>query len=61
MIDLTTSIVPYKGTGIFQLYSKYDEVKNLLEVNHIPYEEDIWNRTAPRHLWNVLVSKKTWK
>ena len=58
MVDLTTPIVPYKGTGIFQLYSKYDEVKNLLEVNHIPYEEEIWNKTDPRHLWNVLVIKK---
>ncbi|MBR5914097.1 MAG: hypothetical protein IKZ58_07040 [Selenomonadaceae bacterium] len=58
MIDLTTPIIPYKGTGIFQLNANYDEVKNLLKVNSISYKEEIWNKTDPDHLWNVIVITK---
>ena len=42
MIDLTTPIIPYEGTGIFKLDSSYDEVKALLKENNILYEEEIW-------------------
>ena len=31
MIDLTTPIIPYVGTGIFKLDASYDEVKALLD------------------------------
>ena len=41
MIDLTTPIIPYKGTGIFKLDSSYDEVKALLQENNISYTEKI--------------------
>ena len=58
MIDLTTPIIPYKGTGIFQLNANYDEVKKLLKVNNIVYEEEIWNKNDPDHLWNVIVITK---
>lgn len=58
MLDLNTPIIPYKGTGIFQLNANYEEVKHLLKVNNIVYEEEIWNKTDPDHLWNVIVITK---
>ena len=41
MIDFTTPITPYEGTGIFKLDSSYDDVKTLLEENNISYEEEV--------------------
>lgn len=41
MIDLTTPIIPYVGTGIFKLNSSYDEIKNFLQKNNISYKEEI--------------------
>ena len=46
MIDLTTSIIPYEGTGIFKLDSSYDEVKILLQEHSVSYTEEIWKKTA---------------
>lgn len=40
MIDLTTSIIPYVGTGIFKLNSSLDEVKELLKEHDIIYDEE---------------------
>lgn len=41
MIDLTTPIIPYEGTGIFKLDASYDEVKSLLQEYSILYSEEI--------------------
>ena len=41
MIDLTTPIIPYEGTGIFKLDASYDEVKTLLTEQNILYNEGI--------------------
>ena len=41
MIDLTTPIIPYEGTGIFKLDSSLDEVKALLKEHGILYDEEI--------------------
>lgn len=41
MIDLTTPIIPYVGTGIFKLDSSYNEIKSLLAEHDIPYDEEI--------------------
>lgn len=41
MIDLTTPIIPYVGTGIFKLNSSPDEVKSLLKEHDILYDEEI--------------------
>lgn len=41
MIDLTTPIIPYVGTGIFKLDASYDEVKSLLAEQNISYTEEI--------------------
>ena len=55
MIDLTTPIIPYVGTGIFKLDSSYDEVKSLLQEQKISYEEEIWKKTGEFFPWNVLI------
>ena len=41
MIDLTTPIIPYVGTGIFKLDSSPDEIKFLLKKYSVPYDEEI--------------------
>ena len=41
MIDLTTPIIPYVGTGIFKLDASYDEVKALLQEQGISYKEEV--------------------
>ena len=55
MIDLTTPIIPYVGTGIFKLDSSYEEVKAFLQENNISYEEEIWKKTGDFCPWTVLV------
>ena len=55
MIDLTTPIIPYVGTGIFKLDSSYDEIKSLLQEQKISYEEEIWKKTGEFFPWTVLV------
>ena len=58
MIDLTTPIIPYVGTGIFKLDSSYNEVKVLLHENNISYAEEIWKKTGDYYPWTVLVIYK---
>ena len=41
MIDLNTPIVPYKGTGIFELNDNYNNVVARMKSNHIEYDEEI--------------------
>ena len=55
MIDLTTPIIPYEGTGIFKLDSSYDEVKSLLAEHNISYKEEIWEATDADPPWTVIV------
>ena len=55
MIDLTTPIIPYEGTGIFKLDSSYDEIKSLLSEHNISYKEEIWEATDVDPPWTVIV------
>ena len=49
MIDLTTPIIPYVGTGIFKLDSSPDEIKTLLKEYCVLYNEEInANRYNPK-------------
>ena len=49
MIDLTTPIIPYVGTGLFKLNSSPDEVKALLKEHGMTYDEEInVNRYNPK-------------
>ena len=41
MLDLTTPIIPYKGTGIFELYADYNDVVARMQVNNISYDEEV--------------------
>lgn len=41
MIDITTPIIPYKGTGIFNLYDNYSNIKNKLKSLKIRHNEQI--------------------
>ncbi len=45
MIDLTTPIVPFKGTGIFELYADYRDVVARMQANCIDYKEEVWEHT----------------
>ena len=54
MIDLTTPIIPYKGTGIFNLNSTYDTVKNLLKEYKIKHREKILNENLEEPAWTVI-------
>ncbi len=59
MIDLTTPIIPYVGTGIFKLNSSYDEVKNFLQENNISYKEEVSQPNEIDPPWYVIgISKK---
>ncbi|MBQ3441807.1 MAG: hypothetical protein IJG33_01040 [Selenomonadaceae bacterium] len=54
MIDLTTPIIPYVGTGIFKLDASYDEIKAQLEAENISYKEEIWEATDVDPPWTVI-------
>lgn len=54
MIDLTTPIIPYVGTGIFKLNSSYDEVKSLLAEQNISYTEEISQPNDIDPPWTVI-------
>ena len=45
MLDLTTPIIPYKGTGIFELYADYNDVVARMQVNNIEYTKEIREHT----------------
>lgn len=55
MIDLSTPIVPYIGTGIFKLNVSYDEVKTLLAKQNISYKEEVWEATDVDPPWTVII------
>ncbi len=54
MIDLTTPIIPYVGTGIFKLDSSYNEIKSLLAEHNISYKEEIWEATDVDPPWHII-------
>ena len=54
MIDLTTPIIPYEGTGIFKLNSSYDEIKNFLQENNISYKEEISQPNEIDPPWYII-------
>lgn len=54
MIDLTTPIMPYEGTGIFKLDASYDEIKSLLAKQNISYKEEISEATDVGPPWYVI-------
>lgn len=58
MINLTTPIIPYQGTGIFKLDSTYDEVKELLKKYDVPYEEEITTATDDPSWTTIVITKE---
>ena len=58
MIDLSTPIVPYVGTGIFKLYSSLSEIETILKQNEISYEKEKLPPTDIDPPWIILVIKK---
>ncbi|MBR1728109.1 MAG: hypothetical protein IJ728_01080 [Selenomonadaceae bacterium] len=54
MIDLTTPIIPYNGTGIFKLNESYDKIKNYLKKQNIPYDEEISKPNDIDPQWNII-------
>ena len=54
MLDLTTPIVPYKGTGIFELDASHDEVKSLLKAHNISYVEEVWKVNDTDPPWIII-------
>ena len=54
MIDLTTLIIPYVGTGIFKLDASYDEVKTLFAEQNISYTEEISQPNDIDPPWTVI-------
>ena len=54
MIDLSTPIIPYVGTGVFKLDSYYDEIKSLLSEGNISYEEKILEATDVDPPWTII-------
>jgi len=62
MIDLTTQIIPYKGTGNFIFDYSYDIIKKYLESMRIPYNEEIIAPTDIDPAWHIIsISKKSSK
>ena len=58
MIDLTTPIIPYQGTGIFKLNSTYEEVKEILKKYNVPYEEEISKFNDIDPSWTTIIISK---
>ncbi len=54
MIDLTTPIVPYVGTGIFKLYADYSETIAQLQAMHIEYDEEVWKVNDTDPPWIII-------
>jgi len=54
MLDLTTPIIPYEGTGIFKLNAHYNDFKKLLEVEKISYNEEVRKYGDKSPQWNIL-------
>lgn len=54
MLDLTTPIIPYVGTGIFKLDSNYHEVKEMLSEKKIPYDEEVDKPNDIDPQWNII-------
>lgn len=57
MVDLTTSILPYKGTGIFELDATHDEIKSRLESHQIQYDETSTSNVPPWTLIDIFAEK----
>lgn len=58
MIDLTTPIIPYEGTGIFKLNASYDEVIQLLKENNTPYEVEVSNNYDGQAWTTIVICKE---
>ena len=41
MIDLTTPIIPYRGTGIFELNADYNEMISRIQAANIGYDVEV--------------------
>ena len=54
MIDLTTPIIPYKGTGIFDLYGSYKDIKDKMQSQKIKYTEEVWKETDMDPSWTII-------
>lgn len=58
MIDLTTPIIPYVGTGIFKLDSDYNKIKAILQDQNIQYEEEVSEATDVDPPWTTIIISK---
>lgn len=54
MIDLTTPIVPYKGTGIFELRADYSNTISILQALNVEYDEEILEATDVDPPWIIV-------
>ena len=59
MIDLTTQIIPYEGTGIFKFSESYETIKSKLNELKIPYSEEIWDGTGYEIQWTVITVEES--
>ena len=59
MIDLTTPIIPYEGTGIFRFSESYETIKNKLNELKIPYSEEILDGTGYEIQWTVITVEES--
>lgn len=51
------TIIPYEGIESIKLYQEIDEIKSVLQLNGLPYREEIWSaesETVPNP-WTALI------
>ena len=58
MIDLTTPIIPYKGTGIFELDASYDTITARMKNANIEYTEKISQPNDTDPPWTIISISK---
>ena len=59
MLDLTTPLIPYKGTGIFELNANYDDVIAQLQAADIGYTKEVWKDNDVDPPWTVITISKS--
>ena len=57
----TSNIIPYIGTDIFKLYSKYAAIKAILDNENIVYTEEKWQVEGETisNPWKVIIIPET--
>lgn len=54
MIEFTTPILPYKGTGIFKLNAPYNEIKTLVTSSKVRYSETVFQPNKIHPEWYLI-------